>query len=244
MTADEEATMTAIGRTTGLMLACVGPLLILGGAIHPHAPDAQTMAEVAYVQTGQALWWPAHVCLFAAEALFAAFLLRLARIGGLPVRLARLLRVLVPLAWLSVTAMAVHLLLPLGRDSVADAHQGWAFWVKDAVEGLDAVLAVCILLLAWALRREGIVSSRILGLLGMAGGMVTAVFSVGVPLTPALVPMDVAHALIPAVPIVGVLATASWTIGTGFHLVRQDSTTDHTMDRPPRRPRQATGTTH
>lgn len=211
--------MTAIDRTTALMLASVGPLIVVGGAIHPHAPDAQTMAEVAYVQTGQAIWWPAHVCLFAAEVLFATFLLRLARTRGLPPRLARLLPVMVPLAWLSATAMAVHLLLPVGRDSVADAHQGWAFWVKDVVEGFDAVFAGCLVVLAWALWREGVVSSRVLGLLGMAGGTVVALFSLAIPLTPALVPMALAHALIPAVPVVGVLATASWAVGSGVHLV-------------------------
>lgn len=227
--------MTTINRTTALMLVAVGPLAVAGGAIHPHAPDAQTMAAVAYVQTGQVTWWPSHVCLLAAEALFAAFLVRLSRENGLSPRTAHLLRVLVPLAWLAVGAMVVHLLLPLGRDSVAGGHLGWAFWVKDVVEGLDAVFAGCMVLVAWALWRDGIVSSRILGLLGMAGGTVFLVFSLGIPLTPTLISMDVAHALIPAVPVVGVLASASWAIGSGVRLARRDQA-DHTAHDPGRRP--------
>ena len=52
-----------ISKVTALSLAATGPLLIVGAIIHPHAPDAQNMAEVAYAQTGQTAWWPAHVFL-------------------------------------------------------------------------------------------------------------------------------------------------------------------------------------
>jgi hypothetical protein len=198
-----------INRTTALMLVAVGPLAFVGGAIHPHAPGAQTMAEVAYVRPDRR---PGGPLMCACSR--GGVLRRLPR-QALPGE--RAVTTDGPTAAGAGPARVAGRggdgrppALPLGRDSVAGGHLGWAFWVKDVVEGLDAVFAGCMVMVAWALWRDGIVSSRILGLLGMAGGTVFLVFSLGIPLTPALISMDVAHALIPAVPVVGVLASASW----------------------------------
>jgi hypothetical protein len=203
-----------ITKVTALSLMVTGPLLIVGAIIHPHAPDAQNMAEVAYTQTGQAAWWPAHVFLVLSYVAFAAFLFGVSRSDGLPYEVVRVLHIALPLACLCVAAMVVHLLLPLGRDSVANSNEGWAFWAKDVVESADAVWAVVVAAVAWSLGRAGIVGNRLIASLGLAGALGFAVFSIGVPLTGVLLPMDLVRGLVPLAPVAGILIV-SWTVGAG-----------------------------
>lgn len=215
--------MTTLSRAGALSLTASAPLFVLGVAIHPHAPEAHTMADVLYVQSGQSDWWPAHLCLLAGEALFAAFLVSLSRAAGLPGPLARALRVLVPVAWAGVVGMVMHLLLPLGRPSVADSSSGWDFWVKDVAETMDAVYAFCVALVAWQLYRNRVADSRLLALLGIVGATWFGLFSLGIPLTGLLWTADDVQSLIPAAPVVGVLLTAAWMIGMGVVALRQQS---------------------
>jgi hypothetical protein len=203
-----------ITKVTAFSLMVTGPLLIVGAIIHPHAPDAQNMAEVAYTQTGQAAWWPAHVFLVLSYVAFAAFLFGVSRSDGLPYEVVRVLHIALPLACLCVAAMVVHLLLPLGRDSVANSNEGWAFWAKDVVESADAVWAVVVAAVAWSLGRAGIVGNRLIASLGLAGALGFAVFSIGVPLTGVLLPMDLVRGLVPLAPVAGILIV-SWTVGAG-----------------------------
>ncbi len=203
-----------ITKVTAFSLMVTGPLLIVGAIIHPHAPDAQNMAEVAYTQTGQAAWWPAHVFLVLSYVAFAAFLFGVSRIDGLPYQVVRVLHIALPLACLCVAAMVVHLLLPLGRESVANSQEGWAFWAKDVAESADAVWALVVAAVAWSLGRAGIVGNRLTASLGLAGALGFAVFSIGVPLTGILLPMDLVRGLVPLAPVSGILIV-SWTVGAG-----------------------------
>jgi hypothetical protein len=214
--------MTRLSRPAALSLTASAPLLILGVAIHPHAPEAHTMPDVLYVQSGQSAWWPAHVFLLAGELLFAVFLVSLSRAPGLPVPLARALRVLLPVVWACVAAMVIHLLLPLGRDSVADSAHGWDFWVKDVAETMDAVYALCLAAVAWLLYRNRVADSRPLALVGVVGATWFGLFSLGIPLTGVVWTADDFHTLIPGVPAVGVLLTATWAIGTGLIALRHE----------------------
>jgi len=159
-----------ITKRAALLLTATGPTLLVGLILHPHAPMADSMAEVAYTQTGQADWWPAHVLLVSSYVLFALFLSTLRRLPALSSPAQRVLKLAVPLAWFCVLAMFIHLLLPLGRESVANSQRGWAFWVKDVVESVDGVWALCVVVVAWTLGRAGIVGNLLTALLGVAGG--------------------------------------------------------------------------
>ena len=110
--------------------------------------------------------------------------------------------------------MVIHLLLPLGRDSVANSQEGWAFWAKDLAESADAVWALVVAAVAWSLGRAGIIGNRLTALLGLAGGLGFAAFSLAVPLTGVLLPMDFTRTLVPVVPIFGILI-ATWTLAAG-----------------------------
>jgi hypothetical protein len=110
--------------------------------------------------------------------------------------------------------MVVHLLLPLGRDSVANSNEGWAFWAKDVAESADAVWALVVAAVGWSLGRTGIVGNRLLASLGIAGGLGFAAFSTAVPLTGILLPMDLTRTLVPAAPVFGILIV-TWTLGAG-----------------------------
>jgi hypothetical protein len=204
----------SITKVTALSLLATGPLLTVGSILHPHAPDAQSMAEVAYVQTGQTAWWPAHVFLLLAYVAFSTFLVGVSRIDRLPDPVTRVLTFALPLACLGVAAMVVHLLLPVGRDSVANSQEGWAFWVKDVAESADAVMALVLGAVAWSLGRAGIIGNRLTASLGLAGGLGVAAFSIAVPLTGWLLPMDLTRVLVLALPVFGILILI-WTVSAG-----------------------------
>jgi hypothetical protein len=210
-----------ISKVTAFSLMATGPLLIVGAIIHPHAPDAQSMAEVAYIQTGQAAWWPAHILLVLSYVAFTAFLFGVSRVDGLPDSVVRVLNIARPLACLCVAAMVVHLLLPIGRDSVANSNEGWAFWAKDIAESADAVWALVVAAVAWSLGRAGIVGNRLTASLGLAGALGFAAFSIGVPLTGVLLPMDLTRTLVPLAPVSGILIV-SWTVGAGVMALLAD----------------------
>jgi hypothetical protein len=210
-----------ISKVTAFSLMATGPLLIVGAIIHPHAPDAQSMAEVAYIQTGQAAWWPAHIFLVLSYVAFTAFLFGVSRVDGLPDPVVRVLNIARPLACLCVAAMVVHLLLPLGRDSVANSNEGWAFWAKDLAESADAVWALVVAAVAWSLGRAGIVGNRLTASLGLVGGLGFAAFSIAVPLTGVLLPIDLTRTLVPAAPVFGILS-AAWMLGAGARALVTD----------------------
>ncbi len=171
------------------------------------------MAQVAYTQTGQADWWPAHLFLLSSYVLFAVFVFSISRFDGLPPGPARVLDFVRPIAVLCVVAMTVHLLLPLGRASVAHSRHGWALWVKDVVESVDAVWALSVATVAWLLGRAG-TDHRISALLGIVGGIGFALFSGLVPLTDVVVSMQFTRSLVRVVPVFGLLIVA-WTVVTG-----------------------------
>ncbi|MGA7271671.1 MAG: hypothetical protein WB239_11410, partial [Acidimicrobiia bacterium] len=189
----------------------------------PHAPEARTMAEVLYVQTGPFAWWPAHLFLLTSYVLFAVFVVGVSRVDRLPRPLTRVMRVVLPLAWVCVVAMVVHLLLPLGRDTVANSDHGWILWAKNSAETADAVWALCVAAVAWSLYRAGIGGNRFLGLLGTAGALGFGLFSLVIPLTGFMFPMSFTRLLIPLMPVISVLLTASWAIGTGLILASRHS---------------------
>jgi len=214
---------TGIAKSAGLVLTAGGVLFLAGAVAHPHAPEARDMAEVAYTQTGQILWWPAHFALLVSYVLFASFIFNVTRARGLPPRLRRVMTVAGAIAGFCVLAMLVHLLLPLGRDSVANSHNGWALWVKDVVETVDAVWALCVAAVAWSLGRSDVVGNRLTALVGLAGGLGFAVFSIFVPLTGVVVSMEFTRALLAFVPVTAVLL-AAWAVVAGLSLfLRRDA---------------------
>jgi hypothetical protein len=206
-------TPNRLTRRTALALAATGPLFLAGLVLHPHAPHASNMTQVAYTQTGQAVWWPAHLFLLSCYVLFALVLFRIARLSELPPSARRVLTVARLIAAVCVLAMLIHLLLPLGRDSVAHSRHGWAFWLKDAVESLDAMWALSAAGVAWALGRAGIVGQGIPALLGVAGGIGFAFFSFLVPLTGFVVPMSFTRSVLHLLPVFGLLMVAWATVG-------------------------------
>jgi hypothetical protein len=203
-----------IAKRTAHSLIATGPLFLGGAIIHPHAPHAGDMAQVAYIQTGQVVWWPAHVLLLFSYLLFAAFLFGISRLGGLPSPAQRVLKFARPIAYVCALAMLVHLLLPLGRDSVANSHHGWAFWAKDAAESADGVWALCVAVVAWSLGRTRIVGNLLTALLGLAGGIGFALFSLFVPLTGVTVSMQFTRSLLEVVPVFAILI-AVWAVLAG-----------------------------
>jgi hypothetical protein len=58
------------------------------------------------------------------------------------------------------------------------------------------------------------VGNRLIASLGLAGALGFAVFSIGVPLTGVLLPMDLVRGLVPLAPVAGILIV-SWTVGAG-----------------------------
>ena len=209
-----------IPKRTALLLTATGPLFLAGVIIHPHAPNAQDMAQVAYTQTGQADWWPAHLLLLSSYVAFAVALYGISRLDPLPAHVRRVLNLARPVAALCVVAMLVHLLLPVGRDSVANSHHGWAFWTKDVVETVDGVWAVCIAAVAWTLGRASIAGRGITALLGVVGGIGFALFSFLVPLTDVVVSMQLTRSLVHVVPVFGLLIVAWATIAGGVEFAR------------------------
>jgi hypothetical protein len=203
-----------IPRSAAIALTATGPLLLLGAAIHPHAPDAQSMAEVLYTQAGQALWWPAHVSLLAAYVAFAVFLRGASR-SRLPAGASRVARIALPIAFVCVFAMVVHLLLPIGRGSVADGQEGWVMWAKGFGESFDAVWALVMAVVAWSFGRAGVVGNRAVALVGMVGALGFGIFSAAIPLTGVVVPLSVMHSLVPIAPVPGLLMVV-WTVAAGL----------------------------
>lgn len=204
----------AIGRVASLSLSASGLLFLVGAIIHPHAPQANDMAQLAYIQTGQAAWWPAHVLLLGSYVLFAAFLIGLSRSAFLTSAATEVLRFALPLACFCVLAMLIHLLLPFGRDSVADSQRGWALWAKDFAETADGLWALCVAAVAWRLGRARIVGNTPIALLGLAGGIGFALFSISVPLTDVVVSMQFTRSLLQVVPVTGILI-AAWALVAG-----------------------------
>jgi hypothetical protein len=202
-----------IHRRAAVALTATGVLFLVGVILHPHAPNAHDMAQVAYTQTGQVRWWPAHLLLLSSYVLFAVFIFSVSRLDGLASPTRRALSVARPIAVLCVLAMAVHLLLPLGRASVANSHHGWAFWVKDVVESADALWALCVATIAWLLSRAGVIGYRV-ALLGVVGGIGFAVFSALVPLTGVLVPMRATRSLLHVLPVFAILIV-TWAVLSG-----------------------------
>lgn len=213
-------TVQRIPKRTAILLAATGPLFLAGVIIHPHAPNARDMAEVARAQTGQTDWWPAHLLLLSSYVVFAVVLFSISRLDRLPVAARRVLNPARLVAVLCVLAMLVHLLLPLGRDSVAHSHHGWAFWAKDVVEPADGVWALCAAAVAWSLGRAGVVGHRITSLLGIVGGTGFALFSFLVPLTGVVVPMQFTRSLLHVVPVFGLLIVAWATVTGGIGLAQ------------------------
>lgn len=208
-------------KRTALSLIGTGLLFLAGVSLHPHAPNAHNMAQVAYLQTGRSNWWPAHVLLLASYLLFVAFLVSVSRAGGISFAVQRVLKLVLPIAVVCVVAMTIHLFLPLGRDSVANSHRGWAFWTKDAVESVDGLWALCVATVAWTLGRARIVGNRLTALLGASGGGGFAVFSIFVPLTGVVVSMDfMRRVLLPVVPMFGMLLVA-WAVAAGISALSQ-----------------------
>ncbi|MDJ0459668.1 hypothetical protein PUN71_020875 [Arthrobacter sp. NQ7] len=207
-------TTNQITKRAALLLTATGPTLFVGLILHPHAPKADSMAEVAFTQTGQPNWWPAHVLLVSSYVVFALFLSTIRRLPALSPPARRVLKLAVPVAWFCVLAMLIHLLLPLGRESVANSQRGWALWVKDVVESVDGVWALCVVAVAWTLGRAGIVGNRLTALLGVAGGFGFALFSFLIPLTGVVVPMQFTRTLVDVVPVFGILMVA-WAVVAG-----------------------------
>lgn len=201
-------------------LAVSGALFFVGAVLHPHAPNAQNMAQVAYDQTGQTVWWPAHALLLESYIVFAITLVRIARRPRLPERVQNVLEFAVPAAWICVAAMLAHLLLPLGRASVIDSHHGWALWVKDVAEAADALWALVIGVVAWAFGRSGLIGNRLTAAAGIAGGLGFAVFSIVVPLTDSVFPISFTRALLPIIPVFAVLI-AAWALSSGLLALRR-----------------------
>lgn len=232
-------TTNPITKRAALLLTATGPALLIGLILHPHAPKAGSMAEVAYTQTGQADWWPAHLLLVSSYVLFALFLSTIRRLPALSSPAHSVLKLAVPVAWFCVLAMLIHLLLPLGRESVANSNRGWAFWVKDVVESVDGVWALCVVAVAWTLGRAGIVGNRLTALLGVAGGAGFALFSFLIPLTGTVVSMQFTRTVVDIVPVFGILIVA-WAVVAGSspmlsHRSRARSSL-HPAASPPRPP--------
>lgn len=214
------STPRMIGRGPALSLTASGLLFLAGAIVHPHAPQARSMAEVAYTQTGEVAWWPAHLLLLAGYAVFAAFLIGVSRSQGLPTGARAVLRVAVPIACFCVLAMFIHLVLPLGRHSVADSHRGWALWAKDFVELADGLWALCVASVAWGLGRTRLVGNAYVASLGVAGGVGFALFSIFVPLTDVVVSMQFTRSLLQVVPVAAILI-AAWTLAAGVAALTQ-----------------------
>lgn len=211
-----------IAAGAGVSLTASGVVFLIGAVIHPHAPEARDMAEVAYAQTGQIVWWPAHLALLSSYILFAVFLFRLSRVRGLPSKLRHVLKFAVPVAAFCVLAMLVHLLLPVGRESVANSQQGWALWAKDVVESADVAWALCVAAVAWSFGRANVVGNRLTALLGAVGGLGFAVFSFSVPLTGVVLSMQFTRSVLQVVPVAALLVTA-WAVVAGLLvLLRRD----------------------
>lgn len=207
-------TRSTIGRGAALSLSASGLLFLVGAFVHPHAPQARNMAEVAYTQTGEIAWWPAHLLLLASYGLFAAFLFSMSRLGELPTAARQVVKYALPIACFGVLAMLLHLVLPVGRESVADSHRGWALWAKDFVELADGVWAGSVAAVAWRLGRAGIAGNTFIGLLGLAGGLGFAVFSVFVPLTGIVVSLQFTRFLLLFIPVAAILI-AVWALVAG-----------------------------
>lgn len=208
-------------RLSGLVLMASGLVMFAGLALHPHDPNATNMAEVAYVQTGQVRWWPAHVLLLTGYVLFVVFLVQMSSLTGLPASARRVLKVALPIAYFGVLAMLVHLLLGFGHDSLANSHKSWAFWLKDVVETYDGVWAVSLAVVAWVLGRAGILGNRLIGLLGLLGGIGVALFSFAIPLTGPIIPVTSFGPLVPKIaPAFGLLLVA-WTVTGGVYALRK-----------------------
>lgn len=213
-------TANRIPKRTAVLLTATGPLFLAGVIIHPHAPHAHDMAQVAYTQTGQVDWWPAHLFLLSSYVLFAVVVFSISRLDDLPSHVRRVLNLTRPIAAFCVLAMFVHLLLPLGRDSVANSNHGWAFWAKDVVESMDGLWALCVAAVAWSLGRAGVVGQGITPLLGVVGGIGFALFSALVPLTGVVVSMQLTRSLLHVLPVFGLLIVAWATVAGGRRIRR------------------------
>ena len=213
-------TANRIPKRAAAALTATGTLFLAGVIIHPHAPNAQDMAQVAYTQTGQIDWWPAHLLLLSSYVMFAVAVFSISRL-----RLASPARQVMdfarPVALFCVLAMLVHLLLPLGRDSVANSHHGWAFWAKDFVESVDGVWALCVAAVAWSLGRAGVMGHGITALSGLVGGIGFAFFSFLVPLTGVVVSMQFTRSLLHVVPVFGLLIVVWAVVAGGADLSRR-----------------------
>jgi hypothetical protein len=95
-------------------------------------------------------------------------------------------------------------------------------WVKDVVEAADAVWGLCVGIVIWSLGRARTAGNDVTAWLGLAGGIGFALFSIFVPLTEILVPMQLTRSMIQVVAPAALLIASS-AVGAGLLSLRAGS---------------------
>ncbi|WP_112239274.1 hypothetical protein [Kribbella monticola] len=159
----------------------------LGGALHPNDNGTGNKVAQLHHMLLQSSWYPAHLGLLAAFALFTVAFLRLRGRPELAPITRRIVRVMVVVSALTTSAMVPHLLAPLGADSIADGRSSALSVFMTVDETLaDAPWALGIALLALVAGVTGNLGNRLTAVLGTVGGASFAAAAVTIPFTDAL----------------------------------------------------------
>jgi len=171
-----------LSRLAGPSLVLGGVAFFAGGVTHPRDGGQGNKVQQLHDMLVDSSWYPSHVVLFAAMALFALGILALPHRHDLNSGMERLLKFVFVIACIATVAMAVHLFAALDAGSLANGKQSFVFRVQTVNETVvDAAwgLAVAALAVVGGVTRS--VGNWITVPFGLVGGLAFALASATIP---------------------------------------------------------------
>ncbi len=166
------------GRLAGPSLVLGGIAFLVGGVTHPSDSGSGNKVQQLHEMLVNSSWYPSHVLLLVAMALFATGILTFGRQPGLTSGMERLLKFVFVIACIATVSMAVHLFAALGADSLADGRHSLVSRVQTVNETVvDAGWGLAFAALAVVGGLTGTVGNRITIPFGLIGGLAYALAS-------------------------------------------------------------------
>ena len=171
-------------RLAGPAFTLGGVAFFVGGITHPSDTGDGNKVRQLHDMLVDPSWYPSHVVLLAAMALFATGILAARQRRDLNPGLEGVLRVVFPIACIATAAMAVHLFAALDAESLVDGRQSLVSRVQTVNETVvDAAWGVAVATLAVVGGLTRSIGNRITVVFGLVGGLAFALASATIPYT-------------------------------------------------------------
>lgn len=199
-------------RLGASLLVLGGVTYIVGGGLHPKGGASdETKLEQLRVMFLDDRWYTSHALLLLAMVSLTAGLLLVARAGGLPASVVRVLRPALAVALVATAAMVLHLLVATQEAGLRDGGTTFLVQVHTVAETVVVPLfGLAVVALAVVGGLTGALGNRLLLAMGVVGGTSYALAAATIAWT------DRFDALFAVSALMGV-----WAIGTGVGLIRR-----------------------